>query len=326
MTIKNIAIICGGFSGEFNISLQSANMVKQNLNSTKYSSYVIIITQNEWYYQAETKTKHPINKNDFSLLLNGETIKFDGVFNAIHGTPGEDGKLQGYFDMLSIPHSSCQMDTSALTFNKYLCNSFVQTIGVKVANSFSFLSNEPINKSEIINTLGLPVFVKPARSGSSVGISKVNNANEFYKAVKKAFEIDNRIIIEEFIEGREIACGLFLKNKSLVVLPLTEIISKNDFFDYEAKYTSGLASEITPPKNLNPEYETKIKTLSSLIYNKLGCKGIVRIDYILKESTIYFIEANTIPGLSPASIVPQQAKAMGLPISELFDYVIDGMF
>jgi len=324
--MKNIAIVCGGFSGEYQISIQSANMVKKNLDSNKYTSYVIIIEKKQWYYEDHTKQKHIINKNDFSLMLDNKLIKFDGVFNAIHGTPGEDGKLLGYFDMLNIPYTSSETDTSALTFNKYLCNSYVQTLGINVAQSVSFLAGENINKDEVISTLGLPLFIKPARSGSSVGISKVSKADDFDAAIKNAYITDNRVLIEETIVGREIACGLFIKNNKLIVLPLAEIISKNDFFDFEAKYTSGLADEVTPPENLDIEHETDIKALSSLLYNKLGCKGVVRIDYILTESALYFIEINTVPGLSPASIVPKQANAMGISIGELFNAVVENMF
>ncbi len=324
--MKNIAIVCGGFSGEYQISIQSANMVKTHLDSSKYNSYIIVIEKGQWYYEDGEANKHIINKDDFSLMLNNQTIKFDGVFNAIHGTPGEDGKLLGYFDMLNIPYTSCDMDTSALTFNKYLCNNFVQSIGINVANSFSFLAGESINKDEVINSLGLPIFIKPARSGSSVGIAKVSKVEDFDAAIEKAFITDNRILIEEFIDGREMACGMFLKNDKLVVLPLTEIISKNDFFDYEAKYTNGMADEVSPPVNLGTEQEIDIKALSSLLYNKLDCRGIVRVDYILTNNELYFIEINTVPGLSPASIVPKQAEAMGIPIGELFNTVVENMF
>ncbi|MAE07767.1 MAG: D-alanine--D-alanine ligase [Bacteroidetes bacterium] len=324
--MKNIAIVCGGYSGEYQISVQSAEMVKKNLDNNKYKTYIIFIEKYQWYFKNVDNIHHKIDKSDFSLKLDSDIIKFDGVFNAIHGTPGEDGKLLGYFDLLSIPYTCCNMDTSALTFNKYLCNSFVRSIGIKVAQSFSFLEGEFINKDLVLDSLGLPVFIKPVRSGSSVGISKVTAVDDFDLAVTKAFKTDNRILIEETIIGREIACGLFLKNKELNIFPLTEIISKNDFFDYEAKYTAGLAEEITPPHNLDIEQETDIKAISSLLYNKLDCKGVVRIDYILTESELYFIEINTIPGFSQASIIPRQAKAMGIPISAVFNTIVENMF
>lgn len=324
--MKNIAIVCGGYSGEYQISVQSAEMVKKNLDCNKYKSYVIVIERDTWYHLDDSNNRHLINKNDFTLVLENSIIKFDGVFNAIHGTPGEDGKLLGYFDLLKIPYTSCEMDTSALTFNKYLCNKFVQSLGIDVANSYSFVNGDKIDKDDLVNSLGLPVFIKPARSGSSVGISKVNSMTEFDRAVELAYKTDDRILIEETIVGREIACGLYLKNNELVVLPLTEIISKHDFFDYEAKYTAGLADEITPPDNLSIDHETDIKAISSLLYHKLGCKGIVRIDYILSETTLYFIEINTVPGLSPVSIVPKQAEAMGITVAQLFNTVVENMF
>jgi D-alanine-D-alanine ligase len=324
--MKNIAIVCGGYSGEYPISVQSAEMVKKNLDKTKYISYIIFIEKDSWYYKDENNNKHIINKNDFTIELDGNTIKFDGVFNAIHGTPGEDGKLLGYFDLLNIPYTSCDMDTSALTFNKYLCNKFVQSLGINVAHSFSFVKGDKINKSDVVKTLGLPVFVKPARSGSSVGVSKVNTIEEFDTAIELAYEADDRILIEETIVGREIACGLFLKDNKLMVLPLTEIISKHDFFDYEAKYTAGLADEITPPDNLSLDHETDIKAISALLYNKLGCKGLVRVDYILSKTNLYFIEINSVPGMSGASIIPKQAEAMGITIGDLFDAVVENMF
>ncbi len=324
--MKNIAIVCGGYSGEYQISLQSAEMVKNNLDKEKYNSYVIVIEEDQWYYKDGDNINHRINITDFTLNLSNTIIKFDGVFNAIHGTPGEDGKLLGYFDLLKIPYTSCCMDISALTFNKYLCNSFVSSLGINVPNSFSFLDGETINKEEVIKSLGLPVFIKPARSGSSVGISKVNDVKDFDSAVAKATKTDNRILIEENIVGREITCGLYLKNDKLNVFPLTEIISKNEFFDYDAKYTTWLADEITPPSNLTFEQETDIKATSSLLYNKLDCKGIVRIDFILTDTDLYFIEINTVPGLSPASIIPQQAEAMGITVAELFNSLVENMF
>ena len=324
--MKNIAIICGGFSGEYDISVQSAIMVSNNLDKTKYNSYIIVIERNQWYYKDEKNNKYYILKDNFSLKIENNYIKFDGIFNAIHGTPGEDGSILGYFDMLNIPYTSSGMDVSALTFNKYLCNNFIKSLGIDVASSLSFVLDDKINSKDVISTVGLPLFIKPARSGSSVGVSKVSSLEDFDKAITEAFKADNRIIIEEYINGREIDCGLFLNNNELNVLPLTEIITDNEFFDYEAKYTKGKANEVTPPINLNIEIETDIKATSSFIYNKLGCKGIVRRDYILTKNTLYFIEINTVPGLSEASIVPKQADAMGIGISQLFNTAVNNMF
>jgi D-alanine-D-alanine ligase len=228
--------------------------------------------------------------------------------------------------MLNLPYTSSGCDVSALTFNKYHCNNFVRSLGLNLANSISFTKNDQYDEQEIIDILGLPVFVKPARSGSSVGVTKVKSKVALESAINLAMEVDDRVIIEEFLEGREIDCGVLEYRNELIVLPLTEIVSNNEFFDYEAKYTSGKADEITPPELLEEDLEMEIKATSSLLYNKLGCKGIVRVDYILTRDALYFIEINTVPGLSAASIVPKQADVMGIPISRLFEMTIDNMF
>ncbi len=323
---KNIAVVCGGFSGEYDVSIQSGKLVASKLSIEKYNTYLIVITKDSWYHLDQNNEKHEINKDDFSLLINNERIVFDGVFNAIHGTPGEDGKLQGYFDILGIPHTSSDADVSALTFNKYLCNKFVNAIGITTAKSISIRKEDKYNNKEILEALGLPVFVKPSRSGSSVGVTKVNKEKDLSKAIDNAFLTDDIILIEEFLQGREFACGLFKRKNELVVLPLCEIKSKHEFFDYEAKYTKGLADEITPPYDLDIDKETDMKTLSAYIYNKMGCKGLIRIDYILTKNDLYFIEVNTIPGLSEASIVPKQANAMDISTEELFNTLTDNLF
>jgi len=325
--MKNIAIVCGGYSGEYEISIGSAQVVAKNLDTTRYRSFLVVITRASWYHETQDGHVIEIDRNDFSLTLqDGTIILFDGVFNAIHGTPGEDGKILGYFDMLGLPYTSCSADVSALTFNKFLCNKFVASFGITLARSVSFVKGEIINHPEIIQTLGMPLFVKPACSGSSVGITKVKSAEELPQAIQTALKEDNRVIIEEFIPGREIACGLIMNQSRLTVFPLTEIISKKEFFDYEAKYTKGMADEITPPVNLDMQAELDIKTVSSFLYRQLDCKGFVRIDFIVSETGIYFIEINTVPGISSASILPQQAEAMGMGIGELFSIATDAMF
>jgi len=321
---KNIAIVCGGNPGEYDISIGSANVVSKNLESKKYIGYQIVIKGGDWYYEKDG-AKYPVDKNDFSLNFDGEKVIFDGVFNAIHGTPGEDGKLQGYFDMIGLPYTSANHATSGLTFNKHFCNRFVNSYGVKSANSLSFTRKDKVEKEEVIKSLGLPLFVKPAESGSSVGISKVNAETEFDEAVKNAFAEGERILIEEFIKGREIACGLVNRGNELIVFPLTEIVSKKDFFDYEAKYTAGLADEITPAE-VTEEIEQDIKTLSTFLFREMDCKGFVRFDYILTENDFYFLEVNTIPGISEASIMPQMAKAYGISIGDFFSIALDNLF
>ncbi len=323
--MKNIAIVCGGNSGEYDISIKSATVVAKNINKEKYKGYLIVIKGNDWFWEDEQGNKFLVDKGDFSLETGGKKITFDGVFNAIHGTPGEDGKLQGYFDMMNLPYTSCNAATSALTFDKFLCNRFINSYGIKTARSYSFLRGEAIDKTKLLDDLGLPVFVKPAQSGSSVGVSKVNHAEAFDKAVEEALSVDERVIIEEAVEGKEIACGMIKNRKELLVFPLTEIVSTKDFFDYEAKYTEGLAHEITPAP-VSEEAEEDIKTLSAFLYRQMNCKGFVRFDYILTPDDLYFLEVNSIPGISEASIIPQQAAAFGLSIGELFDIAIENMF
>ena len=323
--MKNIAIVCGGNSGEYDISIGSAQMVSKHLDEYKYLAYQLIIKHTDWYYPDKNRIKHQVDKTDFSINVDGEKIVFDAVFNAIHGTPGEDGKLQGYFDMLGIPYTSCDQATSALTFNKYFCNRFVSSFGIKTADSVSYLNGESINKDELIDRLGLPLFVKPAESGSSVGISKVNHENEFDNAINMAFSEGDRILVEEFIDGREIACGMINRREELIVFPLTEIISKKDFFDYEAKYTKGMADEITPA-DIDEDAEQDIKTLSGFLFRQMNCKGFVRFDYILTETDLYFLEVNTIPGITEASIMPKMAEAFGMSTRDFFSIALDNLF
>lgn len=322
--MKNIAIVCGGNSGEFEISIASGKVVAKNLDQSKYHPYLIEIRGKKWNCILDDETKYPVDKTDFSLSIDGKKIVFDAVFNAIHGTPGEDGKLLGYFDMLEIPYTSCGVDVSALSFNKYLFNHFVHDFGIKTAKAYSFLKGETINKKEIVSELGFPMFIKPSCSGSSVGVAKVKTEAEFDVAVEKAFDVDNRILIEETLSGRELCCGLVKRGKELLVFPLTEIISANEFFDYEAKY-SGKSQEITPA-DVPEKISIDIKALSSFLYRKMDCKGFVRFDYIATETDLYILELNTIPGITQNSILPQQARVFGLTIKELFTMVVDNLF
>ncbi len=323
--MKNIAIVCGGNSGEFDISMASGKMAYKHIDREKYRPFLVMIQNQQWEWYMESGEKSPVNKSDFSVIKAGETIHFDAVFNAIHGTPGEDGKLQGYFDLLKIPYTSCGVDVSALSFNKFLCNRFVRSFGIKTAASFSFLKGEKVDKTKVIDNLGLPIFIKPSGSGSSVGVSKVNKPEEFDEAVGRAFQEDNRVLIEEAIEGREIACGLVKRGHELLVFPLTEIISQNDFFDYNAKYSEGKAREITPA-DVSTEIETEIKAISSILYRQMDCRGFVRFDYILTQTELFFLELNSIPGMTEASIIPKQAEAFGLTKKELFTMVVDNLF
>ena len=324
--MKNIAIVCGGYSGEYEISVKSALAVKDNLDSARYNTYLIFIDRDSWYYKDDDGNEFQVRRDDFILSIDGKEIEFDGVFNAIHGSPGEDGKLLSFFDTIGMPYTSCDMDTSALTFNKFHCNLLVKAMGVDVAKSLSFKKGDKFSIERIVDLLGLPLFVKPARSGSSVGVSRVNTLEDFEVAVEKVFKVDDRIIFEEFLDGRELCCGVFKDKGVLKVLPITEIISKKEFFDYEAKYAGNLSDEITPPDNLSVEQETDIKVVSAMIYRKLGCKGVVRLDFMLTNTKLYLIEINSVPGLSSQSIIPQQATAMGISLKELFSAMIEEMF
>ncbi len=321
---KNVAIIAGGDSGEYEISINSAKIVKQHLNDEKYNSYVIVIKGGDWYYVAKDGKKAVINRNDFSLKVNGKTILFDVVFIAIHGTPGENGIIQGYFDLLNIPYTSCDVMTSALTFNKSYCNRVVASFGIQLATSIHLFKHDVYSSEDLLKRLKLPLFVKPNAGGSSVGMSKVNKSDELENAIKIAFDEDDEILIEEYIPGREITCGVFNFKGKMIAFPITEVITKKDFFDYEAKYTSGVADEITPA-NIPEEIEIDCKAISVNLYHRLNCKGVVRFDYIFNQNGIWFLEVNTVPGLSEASIVPQQAHQFGLSLTELFGMMIENV-
>ncbi len=323
--MKNIAVVCGGRSGEFEISMASGKVAYEAIDREKYRPFLIVIKGTDWEWITDDGRKVMVNKSNFTLDEKGKTIHFDGVFNAIHGTPGEDGKLQGYFDLLGLPYTSCGVDASSLSFNKFLCNRFIRSFGIQTAASFSFLRGEAIDKEKVIDELKLPLFIKPSASGSSVGVSKVNKPEDFDGAVENAFLTDKRILVEEAIIGRELACGLMKKGKELLVFPITEVITQSDFFDYEAKYTHGKTSEITPA-HIPQEAETDIKTLSAMLYRQMDCNGFVRFDYILTETGLYFLELNSIPGMSEHSLIPQQAEAFGLTKKELFTWTVDNLF
>lgn len=308
---KNIALLAGGYSGEFVISIKTAETIEKNLDHDLYNVYKIIVTRNEWYYEHNGKVE--VDKNDFSIIVDGQKIKFDGAFIAMHGSPGEDGKIQGYLEMLQIPHTTCNSIVSAVTFNKSYCNKVVKAFNVvDIANSVHLIKNEHYSVGAILDQLKLPVFVKPNESGSSLGVSKVKAVEELLPAIQKAFTEDNQVLIEEFIEGRELTIGVYKINGVMHALPATEIVSKNEFFDYEAKYTPGVTNEITPAK-IDDKTRERLETKAMYIYRHLNCRGIVRMDFILQRETdnLFFLEVNTMPGQSENSIVPQQVRASG---------------
>jgi D-alanine-D-alanine ligase len=313
---KNIAIVAGGDSGEYEISINSAVVVKKHLDPDLFNLYPVHIKGAEWYYVPDHGNRIKVNKEDFSISLDDKIVKIDCVFIAIHGTPGEDGKLQGYFDLLRIPYTSCGQATSALTFNKYFCNRYVSTFGVKISRSIILDSKIPYKEDEILEAVSLPCFVKPNCGGSSVGTSRVSERSRLADAIRLAFKEDDQVMIEQFIPGREITCGVITHKGRIRPLPLTEIVSKKEFFDYDAKYR-GMAEELTPAP-VPDEIAAACRETSVLLYEKLNCKGMVRFDYIFNNEGLVFLEANTVPGLSEASIVPKQALAEGISLRELF--------
>jgi D-alanine-D-alanine ligase len=325
MKTINVALLAGGFSGEYEVSLNSAKNIAANLDTGKYKVYTILVNRDAWVYESGAETI-AVDKNDFSLTLNGEKIKFDFAFITVHGTPGEDGKLQGYLDMIGIPYNTCDATTSAITMNKAYTKAIVHDIhGLHTARSIQLHQHDGHDTATIAANLKFPLFIKPNNGGSSVGMSKVYNVAGLQDAIDKAFREDNQILIEEFIKGREFSIGIARLNGKITVLPATEIFTSKDFFDYEAKYSAGVSTEITPADL--PQYKTdEIGRIVTHVYQRLNCRGMVRVDFILLEDTqdFYFIEINTTPGQSAASLIPQQVRAAGMNVMEFYGKLIEG--
>ena len=313
--MKNIAVVCGGYSKESVISLRSAEQIASVIESD-YLAYTVLITRDAWNAKIGDKM-YPIDRNDFTCSLDGKKISFDAVFMAIHGTPGEDGMLQSYFDMLNIPYTTCNAFVSALTFNKFACKVFLKEYDILTADAILLRRNTPVQEQDLENRFGYPMFVKPNNGGSSFGVTKVKTRNDLLPAIERAFAEDNEVIIEPFIKGGEYTCGVFKTDKESIVFPPTEIVSKNEFFDVEAKYTPGMSEEITPAR-LPASQIKNCQELTSRIYDLLGCTGVVRIDYLMQSGKFYFMEINTVPGMSRESIIPKQTVVYGLPLKELY--------
>ena len=322
--MRTIAIVAGGDSSEYEISVKSATEVGKALSS-RYIVYIITIRGTNWYWEDQKGRYHNVDKNDFTLITDEYRIRFEGVFIAIHGTPGENGLLQGYFDMMGIPYSSCSAFCSALTFNKQATKLFLKEYKIKMAEAVLIRKGDTLDIGAIIKKPGLPCFVKPNDSGSSFGVTKVKKEEELPFAIKKAFKESNEVMIEAFMKGREVACGVIKTKNKALVLPVTEIISKNEFFDYEAKYTPGRSDEVTPA-DMPEKITSEIQRLSSLVYDLLGCNGIVRVDFIVVGEKPYFLEINTVPGMTAESLVPKQAEAAGISPEELYSMVVENMF
>ncbi len=323
MNKKHIAVVMGGYSNECEISLGSGQTVCENLDKNKYAVYPVHILKEGWFYITPQGEKITINKHDFSFQFEDKIIQPDAVYNTVHGTPGEDGMLQAYFDLVKIPHTSPDFYPAALSFNKRDCLTVLKQFGIKCATSFYLNKGESYHISEIINRVGLPCFVKPNRAGSSFGISKVNTLKEFENALNKAFTEDNEILIETALNGIEVSVGVFNNGNNITVLPPTEIVSENDFFDYEAKYL-GKSQEITPAR-ISEEETALVKKESKRIYKLLNMKGITRTDFIIQDGVPYFIEINTNPGLSKESIVPKQVLESGMSLSDFFNILVENV-
>lgn len=323
---KKIALITGGYSGEAVISYKSAQSIAKHIDTGKWDCYTIDINPAGWNYLSPDGKKYPVDKNDFSIAVNGSKITFDAILVSLHGTPGEDGKLQGYFDTLNIPYTSCDTATSALTFNKRYTVAVASFAGMHVAKSVHLFKHIPVTPDQIMKELKLPVFVKPNNGGSSIGMSKVKQASELAAALDKAFKEDDQVLVEEFISGRELTIGVFKSKGKIITLPITEIIAKNEFFDFEAKY-EGASDEITPA-NVDESIAEKVRTEAKKAYAVFNCRGVVRIDFIYHEETghPYMLEINTVPGQSEASLVPQQVRAMGWTLMEFYSALIEECF
>jgi D-alanine-D-alanine ligase len=319
-----IAFVTGGYSGEAEVSYKSAITMEASVDRDVYDVYRIDITPSEWFHKMADGKKVPVDRNDFSLSINNKKIVFDAVLIGIHGTPGEDGKLQGYLDLMNLPYTTCDAATSALTFNKRYTVAVAAFAGIHVAHSEHLFRTDNVNAEELAKRLTLPVFVKPNNGGSSIGMSKVSRKEDLAAAISRAFKEDDQVLVEEFITGREFTVGVFRNGKEIIILPITEIKTSKDFFDFEAKYTAGLTEEITPAAVDEP-IAVKLRATAKKIYQLFNCSGVVRIDMIYNESKgePFMLEINTVPGQTAASIVPQQVSAMGWTLKQFYSALID---
>lgn len=320
---KKIALVTGGYSGEAVISYKSANTIYNHLDKERFDVFKIDVTPKGWWYEGADGAKTAIDKNDFTLTLSNGKITFDAVFIGMHGTPGEDGKLQGYFDMLRLPYTSCNAAVSALTFNKRYTTALAGMSGINVARSVMLLKNSSDSAETIGEKLSFPLFVKPNNGGSSIGMSKVNQQADLGRAIEKAFAEDSQVLVEEMIAGREFTVGVFRSGGEITVLPITEVTTHNEFFDFEAKYQG--KSEETTPARISETWKTSLETTAKKIYQVFNCNGVVRIDFIFNEdkNEPYMLEINTIPGQSDASVIPQQVKAKGWNLTDFYSLLVE---
>lgn len=322
---RTIAIVAGGDTSEFHVSLRSAQGIYSFIDKEKYTLYIVEMKGLDWYVQLPDGAKAPVDRNDFSFRVNGQKIVFDFAYITIHGTPGEDGRLQGYFDLLRIPYSCCGVLAASLTYDKFACNQYLKAFGVRIAESLLLRQGQSISSKEVIDTIGLPCFIKPSLGGSSYGVTKVKTEDQIEPAIAKAFEEAQEVLVEAFMDGTEITCGCYKTKNNSVVFPITEVVTHNEYFDYDAKY-NGQVDEITPAR-ISEDLTRRVQTLTSAIYDILGASGIIRVDYIITAGDkVNLLEVNTTPGMTATSFIPQQVRAAGLDIKEVMTDIIENKF
>lgn len=322
---RNIAIVAGGDTSEYEVSLRSAKGIYSFIDKERYNLYIVRVHKSEWKVVMDDKDVADVDKNDFSFTKDGIKTKFDFAYITIHGTPGEDGRLQGYLDMMGIPYSNCGVLASSMTYDKFVCNHYLEAFGVRIAESLCLRKGQKISDEDVVGKIGLPCFIKPNLGGSSFGVTKVKTEEEIQPAIEKAFSEADEVIIEAFMKGTELTCGCYKTKEKSVVFPVTEVVTHNEFFDYDAKY-NGQVDEITPAR-ISSELSERVQKLSSAIYDILGCAGIIRVDYIVTEGEkINLLEVNTTPGMTATSFIPQQVKAAGIDIKDVMTDIIENNF
>ena len=319
---RTIAIVAGGDTSEYEVSLRSAQGIESFLDKDRYISYIVVMHGTDWHVQLPGGGTTPVDRNDFSFTLAGEKTRFDYAYITIHGTPGEDGRLQGYFDMLRLPYSGCGVMASALTYNKFVCNQYLKGFGVRIADSLLLRRGQCIADEDVVQKIGLPCFVKPNLGGSSFGVSRVNTPAQIQPAIAKAFAEADEVLVEAFLDGTEVTCGCYKTKQHAVTFPVTEVVSHHEYFDYDAKYC-GDSDEITPAR-IPDELSERVQKLTSAVYDIVGAAGLIRVDYIITEgSKINLIDVNTTPGMTATSFIPQQVRTAGLDISDVMTDIIE---
>ena len=322
---RTIAIVAGGDTSEFHVSLRSAQGICSFIDKEKYDLYIVEMEGLRWEVQLPDGRKAPGDRNDFSFMKGAEKVKFDFAYITIHGTPGEDGRLQGYFDMMRIPYSCCGVLAAAMTYDKFICNQYLKAFGIRISESLLLRQGQTVSDEDVIEKIGLPCFIKPSLGGSSFGVTKVKTREQIQPAILKAFSEAQEVLVEAFMDGTEITCGCYKTKQKSVVFPITEVVTDNEFFDYDAKY-NGQVDEITPAR-ISDELTRRVQTLTSAIYDILGCSGIIRVDYIITAGDkINLLEVNTTPGMTATSFIPQQVRAAGLDIKDVMTDIIENKF